>query len=109
MIIVKTPLRLPLAGGGTDTPNWYQQHGSMFISGAINKYIYITLHKSEFHPIIRARYSIMEEVDHLDKIKNGIIRETFRFYGITNSVEITSHAEIPTRQDWEVREVSVWE
>ena len=97
MIIVKTPLRLPLAGGGTDTPNWYQQHGSMFISGAINKYIYITLHKSEFHPIIRARYSIMEEVDHLDKIKNGIIRETFRFYGITNSVEITSHAEIPDK------------
>ncbi len=97
MILTRTPLRISLAGGGTDLPEWYLKNGSMFISGAINKYIYITLHKSEFHPVIRARYSIMEEVDHLDKIQNGIIRETFRFYGITNSIEITSHAEIPDK------------
>ena len=96
MIIVKTLLGLWIAGGGTDIPAWYNEHGSMFISGAIDKYIYITYHRSQFDPRIRLRYSKMEEVDTIDEIQHDIIRETFKQYGIKNNVELTSHAEIPS-------------
>jgi D-glycero-alpha-D-manno-heptose-7-phosphate kinase len=68
----------------------------MFISAAIDKYIYITYHQSQFDPSIRLRYSRMEEVNTVDEIQHDIIRETFRQYGIKERVELTSHAEIPS-------------
>ena len=96
MIIVRTPLRISIAGGGTDLPAWYSKHGSMFISAAINKYIYITYHCSKFDSRIRLRYSKMEEVDTVDEIQHDIIKETLRLCHVKDSVELTSHAEIPS-------------
>ena len=96
MLIIKTPLRISIAGGGTDVPLWYREHGSMFISAAIDKFIYTTFHRSDFSKKIRCRYSKMEEVDSIDEIENRIIKETFKRHGVKDSVEITSHAEIPS-------------
>lgn len=96
MIIVRTPLRISLGGGGTDLKSYYSKFGSTFISAAINKYIYITYHSSQFDTKIRLRYSRMEEVEKVDDIQNEIIRETFRLHNINNNVELTSHAEIPS-------------
>ena len=97
MIIVRTPLRISIAGGGTDIPQRRSKHGCMFISAAIDKYIYITFHESLYAKSIRARYSKMEEVNSLEEIKNEILRETLRYYHKTSGMEITSHADIPTR------------
>ena len=44
MIISKTPLRITLAGGGTDLPDFYTNRGGCVTSMAINKYIYICLY-----------------------------------------------------------------
>lgn len=95
MQISRTPLRISLAGGGTDLPGWYKEHGSMFISAAINKYIYITYHQSYTEPGLRIRYSKNEEVMEIRKIKHDIVRETLRSLNI-QAGEITSHAEIPS-------------
>ncbi len=96
MVIVRTPLRLPICGGGTDLPSFYENFGSVFVSAAINRYIYITSHRSEFDSRIRCRYSVMEEVDNVEDIKNEILRETLKRHGIGDRIEITSHAEIPS-------------
>lgn len=96
MVIVRVPLRISLAGGGTDIPAWYKDHGSMFISAAINKYIYITYHRSLIENKIRIRYSKMEEVDDVNEIQNEIVKETLKFCGIKDNIELTSHAEIPS-------------
>ena len=40
MIITKTPLRIALAGGGTDLPIFTRQYTGKVISMAINQYIY---------------------------------------------------------------------
>lgn len=68
----------------------------MFISAAINKYIYVTMHRSDFDERIRVRYSKMEEVKELDQIQNEIVRETLRIQEIKDRIELTSHAEIPS-------------
>ena len=96
MIIVRTPLRLPIAGGGTDIPVWYEKHGGMFISAEIDKYIYITYHRSKFDDRIRLRYSKMEEVSELDDVQHDIIKATLYTSRVKNRVELTSHAEIPS-------------
>ena len=46
MIISRSPLRISLGGGGTDLPSYYEEYGGFLISAAIDKYVYITLHKT---------------------------------------------------------------
>ena len=40
MILTKTPVRIPLAGGGTDLPIFTKKHMGAVIPMAINQYIY---------------------------------------------------------------------
>ena len=46
MIITRSPLRISLGGGGTDLPSYYREHSGFLIAAAIDKYVYITLHRT---------------------------------------------------------------
>ncbi len=41
MLVVRSPMRVSLGGGGTDLPAYYQRHGGWVVSTTINKYVYI--------------------------------------------------------------------
>ena len=43
MLIVRSPVRISFAGGGTDLPSYYERYGGAVLSTAINKYFYTTL------------------------------------------------------------------
>jgi D-glycero-alpha-D-manno-heptose-7-phosphate kinase len=43
MLIVRSPVRISFAGGGTDLPAYYEQFSGAVISTAINKYFYTIL------------------------------------------------------------------
>src|SRR5205807_1551698 len=43
MILVRTPFRLPLGGGGTDLPAYYKKFGGHLITATINKYMFISI------------------------------------------------------------------
>jgi D-glycero-alpha-D-manno-heptose-7-phosphate kinase len=43
MLIVRSPVRISFAGGGTDLPTFYEQFGGAVLSAAINKYFYTVL------------------------------------------------------------------
>jgi D-glycero-alpha-D-manno-heptose-7-phosphate kinase len=45
MLIVRSPVRISFAGGGTDLPAYYEQFGGAVLSAAINKYFYTILGK----------------------------------------------------------------
>jgi D-glycero-alpha-D-manno-heptose-7-phosphate kinase len=45
MLIVRSPVRISFAGGGTDLPAYYEQFGGAVLSTAINKYFYTILGK----------------------------------------------------------------
>lgn len=96
MIIVRSPLRISLGGGGTDLPSYYQDHEGALIAGAIDKYVYITVH----HPFAKAinlKYSKMENVKTIEEIKHPILREALRlvYKKEEPSIEIVSFADIP--------------
>lgn len=40
MLIVRTPVRISFAGGGTDLPAYFEVHGGAVLSTTINKYLY---------------------------------------------------------------------
>lgn len=96
MIITRSPLRLSLGGGGTDLPSYYNEHEGFLIAGAIDKYVYITVHQTFIQDLI-IKYSSMERVASVDDVEHPIIREALRLVGIRETnLEITSMADIPS-------------
>ncbi|HXX37951.1 MAG TPA: galactokinase [bacterium] len=95
MIITRSPLRVTLGGGGTDLPSYYGQYEGFVIGAAVDKYVYITLHRT-FVPHLIIKYSKTERVTALGEIQHPIIREALRLTEVEiGSLELTSMADIP--------------
>jgi D-glycero-alpha-D-manno-heptose-7-phosphate kinase len=98
MIITRTPFRVTLGGGGTDLPSFYSQHGGFVFTMAINKFMYIMLHKL---PVVERksiiRYSQVEYVSDVAEIQHPLAREALKLYGIRDFIELTSMADMPAR------------
>ena len=95
MIITRSPLRISLGGGGTDLPSYYRKHGGFLIAAAIDKYVYITVHR-RFVDGFLLKYSKLEEAETIDQIKHPIIREALKLAGVhERNLEIASMADIP--------------
>lgn len=96
MIIVRSPLRISLGGGGTDLPSYYAEHEGFLIAAAIDKYVYITLHQT-FVPELIVKYSQLERVPAASQLKHPILRECFALLGLDGRyLELTSMADIPS-------------
>jgi D-glycero-alpha-D-manno-heptose-7-phosphate kinase len=95
MIIVRSPLRISLGGGGTDLASYYREHEGFLIAAAIDKYVYVSAIKP-FQPGIYLKYSAIEHVNEIDEVQHRIMREALRqFPGEAGQIEITTLADIP--------------
>jgi len=94
MILTRAPLRLSIAGGGTDLSSYYLNRGSTWISGAINHYCYTAAnfgHAGEF----LLKYSKLERVNKVAEIRHNLIRETLKFTNQETPLELTFSADLP--------------
>lgn len=94
MILTRAPLRISLAGGGSDLPAFFVQDSGSVISFSINKFVYLAIH-DYFSGGIRIKYSNQEEVSAPDEITHPIFRETLLALRFQKSVEIASFADVP--------------
>jgi D-glycero-alpha-D-manno-heptose-7-phosphate kinase len=94
MIIVRSPLRITLGGGGTDLPSYYREHEGFLVAAAIDRYVYITIHQM-FQSGFIIKYSQLERAQRREDIHHPIVREALALTGVTDKVEITSMADIP--------------
>lgn len=95
MIVVQTPLRIGLVGGGTDFSDFYRDHGGRVLSAAIDKYVYVIV-KQRFDDDIYVNYSRKEIVESVDDLEHELVREAMRMVGVERGVEITTLADIPS-------------
>ena len=95
MIITQTPLRIGLVGGGTDLPGYYREHGGRVLNCALDKYVYVIL-TPRFDDEIYVNYSKKEIVSRVEDVEHELVREAMRMTGVTNGVEITTLADIPS-------------
>jgi D-glycero-alpha-D-manno-heptose-7-phosphate kinase len=76
-------------------PSYYRDHGGFFLSAAIDKYVYITLHQT-FVDYLIIKYSQMERVTSLDDIQHPLIREALRLVNTAPEyLELASMSDIP--------------
>jgi len=99
MIISRTPFRISFFGGGTDYPVWYQENGGAVLATTFDKYCYITCRclPPFFEHKYRIVYSQAELVHEIDEIHHPAVRETLRFMGISDGVEIHHDGDLPAR------------
>lgn len=94
MIVSRTPLRISLAGGGSDVPAFYKEHGGAVVSMAINKYVYVIVN-DKFDGKVRISYSITENVDCAKQVSHDIVRACMNELLVDKGIEITTVADIP--------------
>ena len=95
MIITQTPLRIGLLGGGTDLASYYREHGGRVLNAAIDKYVYVIV-KERFDHDIYVNYSKKEIVTRVEDLEHELVREAMLMTGVTDGVEITTLADIPS-------------
>jgi D-glycero-alpha-D-manno-heptose-7-phosphate kinase len=99
MIITQTPLRISFLGGGTDYPEYFQKYGGAVLGTAVDKSAYFGIspfYSSLFDYSIRIAYRQVECVRSLDEIEHAPFRECLRWAGLTQDIEITHSAELPS-------------
>jgi D-glycero-alpha-D-manno-heptose-7-phosphate kinase len=99
MIISRTPFRVSFFGGGTDYPDWYQEHGGAVLATAIDKYCYISVRELPpfFDHTFRLVYSFVENVKEVREIAHPAARAVLETMAVTKGLEIHHDGDLPAR------------
>ncbi len=96
MLISQTPLRISLAGGGTDLRAFYKDSDGFVVSTSIDKYLYVLI-KERFDDKIYLNYAARKEiVDDISEIQHELVREAGIITGLRNGFELATFADIPS-------------
>jgi D-glycero-alpha-D-manno-heptose-7-phosphate kinase len=95
VILTRTPFRIPLGGGSTDLPAYYEQHGGFIFAVTINLYMYIGLNRPPMDDLIRVKYHESETVASPDELRHNLVRGALKRTGFDKMIEITSQADVP--------------
>lgn len=96
MIISQTPLRVSLAGGGTDLPSYCRRSEGKVLSSAIDKYIFVIV-KERFDDFIHVNYAKRKEIVlKPEEVQHELVREAMLVSGMTKGFEVTTLADIPS-------------
>lgn len=94
MVFVRAPLRVSFGGGGTDLPSWYERHGGLVVSAAIDRYVWM-LANTAFQDRFRLKHMEWEEVDDPGEIRHPILKEALARHWNGRPIEIASVADVP--------------
>lgn len=99
MIITRTPFRISFFGGGTDYAAWYQEHGGVVLSTAIDKYCYISCRYLPpfFEHKFRVVYSKIENCKTIDQIEHPAVRAVLSYMQCDTGLEIHHDGDLPAR------------
>ena len=85
-------------GGGTDMPEFFNEHGGAVISTTFDKYVYVNVrHLPPFMPYYSELcYSRFERVKYISEIEHPAIREAMRMLDI-HEIRLTYEGDLPAR------------
>lgn len=97
MIVSQAPYRVSFFGGGTDYPEWFQEHGGFFLSTAIDHHISIVLRRKP--ALDKFRYRVvwreLEDAESVDVIKHPFVREALRRRDVPTGLDIVYFGDLP--------------
>ena len=98
MIITRTPFRMSFFGGGTDMPEFFNEHGGSVISTTFDKYCYVTArHLPRFFDYsTELVYSRIERVSDPSELEHPAVRNAMQMLDM-REMRITYEADLPAR------------
>lgn len=98
MIITKTPFRMSFFGGGTDMPDFFQEHGGAVISTTFDKYCYVNVRHLPpfFDYTTELTYSQIERVTNAAQIDHPAIRNAMQMLDMRD-IRLTYEGDLPAR------------
>ena len=98
MIITRTPFRMSFFGGGTDMPEFFNEHGGSVISTTFDKYCYVTArHLPPFFDYsTELVYSRIERVKDPLELEHPAVRNAMKMLDM-REMRITYEADLPAR------------
>lgn len=85
MVLTRTPLRIPLAGGLSDLRGYADRFGGVTLSATIDKYIYIAVKKNLARVFELHYLNTYEKAEDADSIRHNHIREAIKLTGLATS------------------------
>jgi D-glycero-alpha-D-manno-heptose-7-phosphate kinase len=101
VLIVRSPLRISLAGGGTDLPVYYRKYGGAVINTSIDRYFYVFLRTMNTNDLEIASADFSSFFRQEEGYPLGwhgdleLPRAIFHHFGITHGVNLFLACEIP--------------
>lgn len=98
MVITQTPFRMSFFGGGTDFPEFYEQHGGSVISTTFDKYCMVSVsHLPRFFEYSNMiTYSKIERTNSVDEIEHPAVRNAMKCLDM-REIRMSYEADLPAR------------
>lgn len=98
MIITRTPFRMSFFGGGTDIPEFFNEHGGSVISTTFDKYCYVTArHLPPFFDYsTELVYSRIERVEDPSELEHPAVRNAMAMLNM-REMRVSYEADLPAR------------
>lgn len=96
IVLARAPLRVSLAGGGTDLPSYADRFGSVVVSVAIDRYVAVTMHPRSFDGEISFVGEQTERVPDAHSMRNRFARAALLRAGVHRDAQITVCTDAPS-------------
>ncbi|MFH8983939.1 GHMP family kinase ATP-binding protein [Streptomyces varsoviensis] len=96
IVTARSPLRVSLAGGGTDLPSYSSRHGGLVLSCAIDRYVGVTLFPREFDGRVRAATDSYDLCDGAHQHPNPMTRACLLRAGLRSGYQVASFSDVPS-------------
>jgi D-glycero-alpha-D-manno-heptose-7-phosphate kinase len=83
-------------GGGTDLPDFCDEHGGAVVSTAIDKWIHVIV-APRFEGDLRISYSRTETVPTAGDVEHELVREALRLTGLPRGLDVLTLADVPSQ------------
>ena len=101
MLIARAPLRISLAGGGTDLEAYYGRHGGLVVSATINKYFYVFLSQTldDAVQLTSADFRMFERREAGQTLsfegELGYLKSILHEFGVMRGLSVFTASQIP--------------
>nr|CAA55762.1 lmbP [Streptomyces lincolnensis] len=93
MIDVTAPLRLSLAGGGSDLPEHYERHGCRLLAVALTAHGALRLAEAPEGVTVRA-FGTETRAEHASSHPDPLVRAALGYFGIDRGVHLTVESDV---------------
>jgi D-glycero-alpha-D-manno-heptose-7-phosphate kinase len=96
IVLARSPVRVSLAGGGTDLPSYSDQFGSTVVTVAIDRYVAVTVHPRSFDGELSFAGEQAEHVSDAESMRNRFARAALLRAGVHRNTQITVCTDVPS-------------